>query len=391
MMNDTEKTTALIPSVGADGGQPLHNSTEQSIPDGNAEINPPEEDLEAMYRRMRHMADPHYLHTVSMTELYQTSYKSRPPIIDGLLYAGAYILAGAPKIGKSFLVAQLAYHVSTGQKLWEYDVRQGTVLYLALEDNFARIQNRMFMMYGVEDTDKLHFATVAGKIGNGLDEQLENFMREHPDTKLIIIDTMQKIREAGGEAYSYASDYEIIGKLKQFADKHCICVLTVHHTRKQPAGDSFEMISGTTGLLGCADGSLLMQKKKRTDLDATIDVVGRDQQDQILYLKKDSETQIWQLEKTENELHKEPPDGVLEAVSKLVSPDCREWMGSPSEFAAAANVGMAANTLTKYLNVKSGRLLDEYHVSYENKAKHTGRQVKLVYMVIDAVNYEVIS
>ena len=391
MMNETEKTTALVPSVGADGGQPLRNSTEQSIPDENAEINPPEEDLRELYRRMQRMTDPHYLHTISMTELYQTSYKSRPPIIDGLLYAGAYILAGAPKIGKSFLVAQLAYHVSTGQKLWEYDVRQGTVLYLALEDDFGRIQNRMFMMYGVEDTDKLHFATVAGKIGNGLDEQLENFMREHPDTKLIIIDTMQKIREAGGETYSYASDYEIVGKLKQFADKHCICVLTVHHTRKQPAGDSFEMISGTTGLLGCADGSLLMQKKKRTDMDATIDVVGRDQQDQILYLKKNPETQIWQLEKMENELHKEPPDRVLETVSRLVSPNQREWTGSPSELANAANVGMAANTLTKYLNVKSGRLLDEYHVSYENKAKHTGRQVKLAYMVIDAVDYEVIS
>ena len=64
-------------------------------------------------------------------------------------------------------------------------------------------------------------------------------MREHSDTKLIIIDTMQKIREVGGEAYSYASDYEIVGKLKQFADKHCICVLTVHHTRKQPAGGRF--------------------------------------------------------------------------------------------------------------------------------------------------------
>ena len=132
MMNETEKTTALVPSVGADGGQPLRNSTEQSIPDENAEINPPEEDLRELYRRMQRMTDPHYLHTISMTELYQTSYKSRPPIIDGLLYAGAYILAGAPKIGKSFLVAQLAYHVSTGQKLWEYDVRQGTVLYLSL-------------------------------------------------------------------------------------------------------------------------------------------------------------------------------------------------------------------------------------------------------------------
>ena len=161
------------------------------------------------------------------------------------------------------------------------------------------------MMYGVNDTPNLHFATAAGKIGNGLDEQLENFMREHSDTKLIIIDTMQKIREVGGEAYSYASDYEIIGKLKQFADKHCICVLTVHHTRKQPAGDAFEMISGTTGLLGCADGSLLMQKKKRTALEATIDVVGRDQQDQILYLKKDPKRRfgiwsVWKPSRTRN-------------------------------------------------------------------------------------------
>ena len=310
MVFDAKEKTALATSVGADERQSVQN-TNNIIPTSDAEFNHPDanssENLEEIYRQMRRMADPHYLHTVSMTELYQTSYKSRPPIIGGLLYGGAYILAGAPKIGKSFLVAQIAYHVSTGKKLWDFDVHQGTVLYLALEDDYQRIQSRMFMMYGVEDSEKLHFATVANKIGNGLDEQLEYFMREHPDTKLIIIDTMQKIREVGGEAYSYASDYEIIGKLKQFADKHSICVLTVHHTRKQPAGDTFEMISGTTGLLGCADGSLLMQKKKRTALEATIDVVGRDQQDQILYLRKDPDTQIWNLDKTETELRKEPP------------------------------------------------------------------------------------
>ena len=219
-MMENEKTTALIPSVGADGGQPPHDSTNQSIPHETCESNPPEENIEEMREKIRRMNDPRYLHTVSMTELYQTAYKSRPPIIDGLLYAGAYILAGAPKIGKSFLVAQLAYHVSTGQRLWGYEVHQGTVLYLALEDDFQRIQSRMFMMYGVADTASLHFATAANKIGNGLDEQLENFIKEHPDTKLVIIDTMQKIREAGGEAYSYASDYEIIGKLKRFADRH---------------------------------------------------------------------------------------------------------------------------------------------------------------------------
>ena len=378
---DAKEKTALSSSVGADERQSFQTKSDSSISTSNTEINYPDENssenLEELYRKMQRMASPYYLHTVSMTELYQTTYKSRPPIIDGLLYAGAYILAGAPKIGKSFLVAQIAYHVSTGEKLWEYEVHQGTVLYLALEDDYQRIQSRMFMMYGVEDSDKLHFATAANKIGNGLDEQLEFFVREHPDTKLIVIDTMQKIREVGGEAYSYASDYEIIGRLKQFADKYGICVLIVHHTRKQPAGDSFEMISGTTGLLGCADGSLLMQKKKRTALEATIDVVGRDQQDQILYLSKDPNTQIWNLDRTETELHREPPDPTLEAVARLVTSEQPEWTGSPSELAEALDTGMAANALTKYLNIKCGRLKDEYGISYENKAKHSGRRVTL--------------
>ena len=375
---ETKEKTAPVPSVGAEEGQPVHNFFEDSIPNLVSEINEvnenSEENLEEMYLRMQRLTDPHYLYTITMTELYQTAFRSRPSIIDGLLYAGAYILAGAPKIGKSFLVAQIAYHVSTGRKLWDFDVHQGTVLYLALEDDYQRIQSRMFMMYGVNDTPNLHFATAAGKIGNGLDEQLENFMREHPDTKLIIIDTMQKIRELGGESYSYASDYEIIGRLKQFADKYCICVLTVHHTRKQPAGDSFEMISGTTGLLGCADGSLLMQKKKRTALEATIDVVGRDQQDQILYLKKDPETQIWNLERMENELHKEPPDAVLETVAKLVK---ESWCGSPTELAMLLQVGMQPNTLTKHLNVNAGRLFEEYGIQYENTRTHAGRKITL--------------
>ena len=98
-------------------------------------------------------------------------------------------------------------------------------------------------------------------IGSGLDEQLEKFVREHSDTKLIIVDTLQKVREMVSDNYSYSSDYEVIGKLKQFADRHGVCILIVHHTRKQPAGDSFEKISGTTGLSGCADGALMMQKE----------------------------------------------------------------------------------------------------------------------------------
>ena len=195
---------------------------------------------------------------------------------------------------KSFFMAQLAYHISTGKKLWDYEVHQGTVLYLALEDDYQRLQERMSRMFGVEGTDALHFAVYAKQLGAGLDEQLEKFIREHPDTRLIIIDTLQKVREVGGDAYCYANDYDIVGRMKQFADKHGVCLLLVHHTRKQQSGDKFEMISGTTGLLGCADGAFLLQKEKRTDLSATLEIVGRDQPDQKLHLTRDAERLIWQ-------------------------------------------------------------------------------------------------
>ena len=391
-MNDAKEKTALCTSVGADERQSVQN-TISSISALDTEINHPDENspenFEDILRQMQRMSDPAYLHTVSMNELYETVYQSRPPVIDGLLYSGTYLFAGAPKVGKSFFMAQLAYHISTGQPLWNYEVHQGTVLYLALEDDYQRLQERMSRMFGVEGTDNLHFAVYAKQLGAGLDEQFERFIREHPDTRLIIIDTLQKIREVSTDAYSYANDYDIVGRMKQFADQHGICVLTVHHTRKQQADDSFETISGTTGLLGCADGSLLMQKKKRTELDATIKVVGRDQPDQILYLKKDPQTQIWNLERMENELYKEPPDPVLDAVAKLVPLECREWIGSPSELAETIQMGMASNALTKYLNVKAGRLLEEYHVGYENKAKHSGRQVKLTYMLLESTACEV--
>ena len=150
--------------------------------------------------------------------------------------------------------------MAMGLPLWEYEVHQGTVLYLALEDDYARLQRRLSRMFGVEETSNLYFATQAKSVSEGLDQQLEGFIREHPDVRLIIIDTLQKVREIGGDRYSYASDYEIVTRLKTFSDKYGICLLVVHHTRKMEAEDSFDMISGTNGLLGAADGAFIMQK-----------------------------------------------------------------------------------------------------------------------------------
>ena len=205
-----EKTTAPYPPVGADGGQSLSQKPNQSIAEGVTEHKPPERDLEEILRQIDRVNDPAYLPTVSMNDLYEQVYPGRPPVVDGLLYAGTYLFVGAPKVGKSFLMAQLAYHVSMGLSLWGYEVRQGTVLYLALEDNHRRLQERLYRMFGVESTGNLFFAIGAKQLGGGLEEQLKGFVREHTDTRLIIIDTLQKIREAGAEKYSYANDYEVI-------------------------------------------------------------------------------------------------------------------------------------------------------------------------------------
>ena len=386
-----EKMTALIPSVGADGGQsPLCNET--ILTDDKQDSNHQSvemEEMEAWLRQMRQMNSPDYLHTVSLTELYDTVYRSRMPVIENLLYTGAYILAGAPKIGKSFLVAQFAHHVSTGQPIWGYEIKQtGAVLYLALEDDYQRLQERMARMFGVESAGELFFAVSAKQVGNGLDEQLAFFLREHPNTRLVIVDTLQKVREMSGDAYSYAGDYEIISRLKAFGEQHGVCVLIVHHTRKQPAGDSFETISGTTGLLGCADGAILMQKEKRTDNKAALDIVGRDQPDQKIYLIRDEVTLQWNFEKAERQLWKEPPDPILMAVAKLVTVKCPQWKGSATELAEALRLSIQPNALSKKLNVKAGKLMQEFGIRYENNRSRTGSNITLTLLTTETTGEE---
>lgn len=312
-MDALNEMTALNASVGAEAGQPFTKSNTTIINNNDSDFN--------RFDEINDLCDidESYLHTVSMTELFDSAYQSKPPIIDGLLYRGTYLFAGSPKIGKSFLMAQLAYHVSTGTNLWGFDVRQGKVLYLALEDNYPRLQKRLYRMFGTAENENLFFSVSAHQLGNGLDEQLDGFLQKHPDTSLVIIDTLQKVREVGGENYSYANDYQIITKLKSFTDNHNICMLVVHHTRKQTADDKFDMISGTNGLLGAADGGFVLSKDKRTSNNATLEVSGRDQQDQRVYLKKNTETLVWELDKIETELWKAPPEPLLERIAERVT------------------------------------------------------------------------
>ena len=297
-MSEKEMTAPVV-SVGADTEQSSQNLIDNSLTD----FDPNFKRFDAVQRKFLQMMDPTYLKTVSMSELLDNVYQSKPPLMDGLLYRGTYLFVGAPKLGKSFLMTQLAYHIST--------------------------------------------------------------------------DTLQKVREIGGDNYSYANDYQIITRLKALADNYGICLLLIHHTRKQQSDDKFDMISGTNGLLGAADGAFLLTKEIRTSNAACLDVSGRDQPDQRLHLFRNEETLAWELERVETEHWKALPEPLLEQISAFLSSGGKEWKGTPTELAALLGVDMKPNALTRRLNVNAGRLLNEYGIRYESSRSRSERTVKL--------------
>lgn len=317
------------------------------------------------------------LEVLSMTELYDSSFEPRVPVVDGLLNSGTYIFAGAPKVGKSFFMAQLAYHVAMGVPLWDYPVRQGSVLYLALEDDYARLQQRLAMMFGDESTDKLYLAVKSKTIKDGLAEQMEYFVKEHKDARLIIIDTLQRIRESDGDKMSYGSDYDNMTPLKEFSDKTGVAIIVVHHTRKMAADDVCETISGTNGLLGAVDGALILYKKKRTSSEATLDIIGRDQQEQELTLERDLETCVWKKVKAETDLFVPKVDEVLELISHFITKENPSWEGTSSELIEVVP-GLAdliqSNTLVRRLNINRGKLRKDYNIYYQPLQRKSDRK-----------------
>ena len=152
------------------------------------------------------------LKTIDGATLMTLPITPMPFVVESLLSQGLHILAGSPKVGKSWLALWLSVEVAKGEAVWGMQVKQGTTLYLCLEDSTLRIQNRLLDV--TEDApENVHFCTECETLGRGLEEQLEKFIQEHPDTVLIIIDTMQMIRGNGYEN-TYANDYRDLSALK---------------------------------------------------------------------------------------------------------------------------------------------------------------------------------
>lgn len=216
-------------------------------------------------------------------KMYSSEYIMNTPMkpieycVDGLISQGLFVLAGAPKVGKSWLALDMCLSIAKGEKVLGKETLCGHAVYLSLEDSLIRLQNRLYELTD-EPSDNLNFAIMAESISNGLPEQIEYCRKRFDDLKIVVIDTLQKVRNESESSYS--SDYKELSVLKSLADKLGIAIVLVHHTRKCSDSDPFNMISGSTGLSGCVDGSMVLIESKRGSRKAKLHCVGRDIENQ---------------------------------------------------------------------------------------------------------------
>lgn len=238
------------------------------------------------------------LSIISASDLQKEDFPPITYLVDGLLPEGTSILVAAPKIGKSWYVLDMGLKIASGLPFLNKFTTKVGVLYLALEDTHRRLQDRMNkLLQNNPSPTSFYFSTEASSIDNGLIESLEITIKDNPDIKLIIIDTLQKIRSQSKASNNvYQQDYAEIGAIKNFADKHNVSVLFVHHLRKMKDGDDqFNMISGSTALMGAVDTSFVITKKSRNDINATLHITGRDIESGELIMSFNKDTCQWEL------------------------------------------------------------------------------------------------
>lgn len=205
-----------------------------------------------------------------------------PPIrwiVSDMIPQGLTLLASPPKYGKSWWVLDLCLSVCGGDKFMGHYTEKSGCLYLALEDSENRLQDRINRLtYNAPAPEGFDYSITAATLDDGLIQQLEGYLEYKPDTGLIVIDTLQKVKGAiKNRESAYTDDYRQMGMIKRLADDHSICILLVHHLKKgKGEGDAFERISGTNGIFGSADTAIVMQKANRTDKETTLHITGRD-------------------------------------------------------------------------------------------------------------------
>lgn len=292
--------------------------------------------------------EPKKLSIISAADLYKADLPPVKFIVKDILPEGTGMVSAPSKTGKSWLVLDMGLSVSAGIPFMGYPTNQCGVLYLALEDSLARLQDRMKkVLNGSPAPEQFYFAIKAPTIDDGLLDLFDLHFKEHPETKLVIIDTLQKVRgQSLPRESSYAQDYREMGIIKNFMDARGVTVFFVHHNRKMiDESDPFNMISGTTAIMGAADTIMIMTKDKRADQTATLHLTGRDIPQSSIVVKFDKDCWKWyplgesdwvEAQRARKEYTDSP---IVKTIKKLIEQNPKKrWDGSAKDLLNAGKL-----------------------------------------------------
>jgi hypothetical protein len=336
-------------------------------------------------KRLKIMEQIEELYAIDAKTLLQMNLQPIQYVIENLLPKGLTILAGSPKVGKSWIVLDMCDKIAKGEFFWGYNTMQGTTLYLCLEDTYNRIQTRLECI--TENvSEQTFFATIINDINSGFEEQIAGFIKQHPDTVLVVVDTFQKIRSKTIDRNIYASEYDEANKIKAIADRFNIAIMLVHHTRKLVDSDPFNMISGSTGIIGACDGIMVLNKEKRLSNKATLNVTGRDIEDKDLILEFDKDKFVWEFvtDSINKSVLIENP--TLTKIIEIIR-EKKKRQGIVSEFINEADLKIQPNAFSRLLNTNINVLKDS-NIKYELNRTATARYITFEYKNDDNDGYD---
>jgi hypothetical protein len=243
--------------------------------------------------------------TMTAAELMGMEFDPTRWVVPDVLPEGLSLLVGKPKKGKSWMALGMCEAVAAGGvALGTKRVERGDTLYLALEDNKKRLKKRLQkILNGATAPDNMHLHTEWPRLDEGGAEALDAWLTEHPDARLVVIDTLARIRKEGRGQNIYAEDYAALEQLLPLASKHGVAIVVVHHLRKMAASDPLDEISSSTGLTAGVDGFLILRRTPGSK-GPTLYVDGRDIEEPTEYaLMWNLNTATWSIEGEAEEVH----------------------------------------------------------------------------------------
>jgi len=320
------------------------------------------------------------LETVTAKDLLTRPITPLGFTVSEILPHGIFILGGDSKIGKSWLALDICCAVADGTQLWQYPATRGDALYLALEDNHQRLQERLNKVSPVCDIDAstdVHFVTRAQKLDDGLSEQITEFLNAYPQTKLIVIDTLQYIRSSCG---TYSGDYRDMDALREIIAGRDLTLLLITHTHKSGSDDPVHRIHGSAGLTGAVDGIFVLNKKKRTDDNATLTIANRDTESFEFNLRFNKTNCRWLF--ISDAKVEDNEDEYLAELLNLLLDETPTWRGTATELVNALKMfdpafSMSPIMLPKFLHSREEYLWERHRIECKFGRNRNARFIEL--------------